>query len=75
LGPRGITVNTVSPGGTETDLLHQVVPREAQKQMAQSSPMGRLGRPEDIADVVAFLASAEGRWVTGQNIRANGGAT
>lgn len=75
LGPRGITVNTVSPGGTETDLLHQVVPREAQKQMAQSSPMGRLGRPEDIADVVAFLASDAGRWVTGQNIRANGGAT
>lgn len=75
LGPRGITVNTVSPGGTETDLLQQVVPREAQKQMAQSSPLGRLGRPEDIADVVAFLASDAGRWVTGQNIRANGGAT
>jgi len=75
LGPRGITVNTVSPGGTETDLLQQVVPREAQKQMAQSAPLGRLGRPEDIADVVAFLASDAGRWVTGQNIRANGGAT
>lgn len=74
LGPRGITVNTVSPGMTRTDLLDQVVPPEAQAQMAQSAPLGRLGEPEDVADVVAFLCRPEGRWVTGQNIRANGGA-
>ena len=75
LGPRGITVNTVSPGGTVTDLMHSVIPKEAQDRMAQSSPLGRLGQPDDIADVVTFLVSDAGRWITGQNIRANGGAT
>ncbi len=74
LGPRGITVNTVSPGMTQTDLLNQVVPPDARAQMAQSVPMGRLGQPDDIADVVAFLCGHEGRWITGQNIRATGGA-
>lgn len=73
LGPRGITVNTVSPGMTRTELLDRVVPAEVQAQMAQGAPLGRLGEPEDVADVVAFLCSHEGRWVTGQNIRANGG--
>ncbi len=74
LGPHGITVNTVSPGMTETDLLHRAVPAEAQKQMTQSIPLGRLGQPDDIADVVAFLVSDAARWLTGQNIRATGGA-
>ncbi|MDQ2687903.1 MAG: glucose 1-dehydrogenase [Armatimonadota bacterium] len=74
LGPRGITVNTVSPGMTRTDLLAEVVPIEAKEEMAQSTPLRRLGEPEDIADVVAFLCGPDGRWVTGQNIRANGGA-
>ncbi|BDI28951.1 3-ketoacyl-ACP reductase [Capsulimonas corticalis] len=75
LGPRGITVNTVSPGMTETDLLRKVVPEEYRTDVSQSIPLGRLGQPEDIADVVAFLASDAGRWVTGQNIRATGGAS
>ena len=75
LGPRGITVNTVSPGMTRTDLLDQVVPREVQEAMALSAPLRRLGEPDDIADVVAFLCRPEGGWVTAQNIRANGGAT
>lgn len=74
LGVRGITVNTVSAGGTTTDLLDEVVPGDVQKQMAANSAFGRLGRPEDIADVVAFLASDQSRWITGQNIRATGGA-
>lgn len=74
LGPRGITVNVVSPGGTETDLLHAVAPPEVQEQMAQSSPFGRLGQPADIADVVAFVVSDDARWLTGQNLRATGGA-
>jgi 3-oxoacyl-[acyl-carrier protein] reductase len=74
LGVRGITVNTVSAGGTVTDLLDEVVPKEIQKQMAANSAFGRLGQPEDIADVVAFLASDEARWITAQNIRATGGA-
>jgi len=74
LAPRGITVNTVSPGMTETDLLLSSVPADARREMARSVPLGRLGQPEDIADVVAFLASDAGRWITGQNIRATGGA-
>ncbi|MGO8671779.1 MAG: glucose 1-dehydrogenase [Capsulimonadaceae bacterium] len=74
LGGRGITVNTVSAGMTRTDLLNEVVPREIQERMASSAPLGRLGLPEDIADVVLFLASESGRWITGQNIRATGGA-
>ena len=76
LGPRGITVNTVSPGMTVTDLMSRRHPDRAQQErMAQASPLGRLGQPDDIADVVAFLVSDAGRWVTGQNIRANGGAS
>ena len=75
LGPRGITVNTVSPGMTVTDLMHSVIPAERQKGAASASPLGRLGQPDDIAEVVAFLVSDAGRWVTGQNIRANGGAS
>ena len=55
LGPRGITVNTVSPGMTETDLMRTVIPAERQQGAAQASPLGRLGQPDDIAEVVAFL--------------------
>jgi len=74
LGPRGITVNTVSPGMTMTDLLALVVPPDAQAQIAQQAPLGRLGQPGDIADIVAFVVSEQARWLTGQNIRATGGA-
>jgi 3-oxoacyl-[acyl-carrier protein] reductase len=70
LAGRGITVNTVSPGSTETDMLSVQV-REAR---AQLSPFQRIGQPEDIADVVAFLVSDAARWLTGQNIRATGGS-
>ncbi|HTU76907.1 MAG TPA: SDR family oxidoreductase [Trebonia sp.] len=73
LGPRGITVNTVSPGATDTDLLRGANPAEALTEAAALTPLGRLGTPEDIADVVAFLASPEARWITGQNIQATGG--
>lgn len=73
LGARGITVNTVSPGMTETDLLRAVIPVDVQRQKLQNVPLGRLGRPDDIADVVLFLASEGGRWITGQNLRATGG--
>lgn len=71
LGPRGITVNVVSPGVTDTDGL--VMPQEQINILIAQTPLGRLGQPEDIADVIAFLASADGRWVTGQNIQINGG--
>lgn len=73
LGTRGITVNTVSPGMTETDLLMEVTPADVLENMAAQSPFGRLGKPQDIADVVAFLCSEDARWLTAQNILANGG--
>lgn len=72
-GPRGITVNTVSPGATDTELLRDTNPPEALEQTAGFTALGRLGRPEDVADVVAFLAGPDSHWVTGQNIRATGG--
>jgi 3-oxoacyl-[acyl-carrier protein] reductase len=73
LGPRGITVNVVSPGPTDTELFSSDKTEEDKRRFAQMAALGRLGRPEDIADLVAFLASEEARWITGQNVRANGG--
>ncbi|MDR4494617.1 MAG: SDR family oxidoreductase [Nitrospirales bacterium] len=71
LGPRQITVNTVSPGFTETDMLPpDPTFRESGIKM---SPLGRLGQPRDIADIVHFLVSEEGGWITGNNIQAGGG--
>lgn len=71
LGQRGVTVNLVSPGVTNTDGL--IMPAEALEQLIQATPLGRLGQPNDIAEVVAFLASDEARWVNGQSIQVNGG--
>ncbi|MGS2641477.1 SDR family oxidoreductase [Streptosporangium sp. LJ11] len=73
LGERGITVNTVSPGATDTDLLRGANPEAVLAQVAAMTPLARLGEPSDIADVVAFLVGPDGRWVTGQNLQANGG--
>lgn len=73
LGVRGITANVVSPGATDTDLLRGTNPPEALEMAAKLSPLGRLGEPADVADVVAFLAGPDARWLTGQNIRATGG--
>jgi 3-oxoacyl-[acyl-carrier protein] reductase len=73
LGPRGITVNVVSPGPTDTELFGQDKTEQDKQRFAQMAAMGRLGQPQDIADVVALLVSDEARWITGQNIRANGG--
>jgi 3-oxoacyl-[acyl-carrier protein] reductase len=73
LGKRGITVNTVSPGMVETDLLLGSTPQETLDRMATQSPFNRLGEPRDIADVVAFLCTDDARWLTAQNILANGG--
>ncbi|MFB4315903.1 SDR family oxidoreductase [Actinomadura sp. 21ATH] len=72
-GGRGITVNTVSPGTTDTDLLRATNPPEALERTVAFTALGRLGRPSDIADVVAFLAGPDAGWITGQNIRATGG--
>ncbi|MCW3055356.1 MAG: hypothetical protein JWN14_4526 [Chthonomonadales bacterium] len=73
LGPRNIRVNAVAPGITETDMLQANIPPAVQQMMIQTTALRRLGTPEDIADVVAFLASHEARWITGQIVGANGG--
>ncbi len=73
LGPKGITVNAISPGLTQTDMLEENVPEAARQYMVQNTALGRLGTPEDIADAVAFLASNDARWITGQVIGVSGG--
>ncbi len=72
LGPREITVNNVLPGITDTDKL-TADDRMALDPVVTSTPLGRLGKPDDIAEIAAFLASDSARWVTGQNIGATGG--
>jgi 3-oxoacyl-[acyl-carrier protein] reductase len=73
LGKRGITVNAVSPGATESDMYHAALPGEMKETIADKTALGRVGQPKDIAAVVAFLASEDGGWVTGQAIVADGG--
>ena len=73
LGPRGITINAVSPGPTETELFVAGKSPEQIQQSAQLSAFGRLGQPMEIGEVVAFLASDAASWISGQNIRVNGG--
>lgn len=73
LGARGITVNAVLPGATSTDLNQRARDPEISQVIAKTIALGRVGQPEDIADIVAFLASHEGRWITGQSIDATGG--
>jgi 3-oxoacyl-[acyl-carrier protein] reductase len=73
LAGRGITVNTVSPGGTDTEMFRGANPPGAPERAAAMTPLGRLGQPADVADVVAFLVGPDGRWLTGQNLRASGG--
>ncbi|MEJ8840647.1 SDR family oxidoreductase [Ramlibacter sp. AN1133] len=70
---RGITVNAVAPGPTATDLFLQGKPEAVVEQLARLAPLERLGEPRDIANVVAFLAGADGGWINGQVLRANGG--
>lgn len=75
LGERQITVNGVAPGTTATDMYNQALDDAAKQQYISKTALGRVGEPEDIAAVVAFLASPDGQWVTGQTIRADGGIT
>jgi acetoacetyl-CoA reductase len=69
---KGVTVNTVSPGYVETDLV-RAIRAEVREQIIASIPMGRLAQPEEVAAVVAFLASEEAGYITGANISVNGG--
>jgi 3-oxoacyl-[acyl-carrier protein] reductase len=70
---RQITVNTVAPGPTATDLFLNGKSDQLVDTIAKTSPLERLGQPEDIASVVAFLAGPDGAWVNGQTLKANGG--
>ncbi len=72
LGSRGITVNCVAPGFIETDMT-AALPEEQQKALLGQIPLGHLGKPDDIAHAVAYLASARAGYVTGQEIHVNGG--
>lgn len=72
-GGRGITVNCVSPGATDTEMLRGANPPEALAKVPALTALGRLGEPADVADVVAFLAGPDARWITGQNLRVTGG--
>jgi len=75
LGPRGITVNAVAPGIIATDFHGDWLRSpKARKFAASVAALGRVGLPEDIADVVAFLASSDARWITGAFIDATGGS-
>lgn len=73
LAPRGITTNTVSPGPVETDLFLKLNSEESRKILKEASPFKRFGKPQEISEVVAFLASSESNWINGNNIRVNGG--
>jgi 3-oxoacyl-[acyl-carrier protein] reductase len=70
---RNITVNAVAPGPTATDLFLDGKSEELVQRMARMNPLERLGTPEDIAAVVAFLVGPDGGWINGQVLRANGG--
>ncbi|WP_308367221.1 MULTISPECIES: 3-oxoacyl-ACP reductase FabG [unclassified Microbulbifer] len=72
VGSRGITVNTVAPGFIDTDMT-KVLPETQREALMGRIPLGRLGDPEEIASVVAFLASDAGGYVTGETIHVNGG--
>ncbi len=72
IGSRGITVNAVAPGFIETDMT-DALPEEQKLALLGQVPLGRLGRPEEIANVVAFLASDQGSYITGETLHVNGG--
>jgi len=74
-GARGVTVNAVGPGLTDTDAVKENLPEGIKKALIKRTPLGRIGMPSDIADVVAFLASPDARWITGQVLLASGGFT
>lgn len=75
LGSRKIRVNTIAPGGVETEGTHSVgiIGSDLEKQMIAQTPLGRLGQPGDIAKVAVFLASDDAEWVNGERISVSGG--
>lgn len=75
LGPRKIRVNSINPGGVETEGSHTLgmIGSDFEQQMTAQTPLGRLGQPQDIAPVAAFLASSDSGWITGEVIQVAGG--
>lgn len=74
LGPRGITVNCLSPGVIDSDLTDRTMPAVLRERILPTILLGRLGRPDEITGAAVFLASAESSYVTAQTISVNGGA-
>lgn len=72
LGPSGITVNCVAPGVIDTEM-NAHLDKAALDALAEETPLGRIGSPEEVAAVIAFLASADGNFLTGQILSPNGG--
>jgi len=72
VGSRGITVNTVAPGFIDTDMTRSL-PQEQKEELLSKIPLGRLGQPEEVAALVAFLASDAGGYISGETLHVNGG--
>ncbi len=75
LGPRGIRVNAINPGMVETEGTHSagIAESEMRKQVEAMTPLGRIGKPQDIAGAAVFLASADSSWITGETVVISGG--
>ena len=75
LGPKKVRVNSVNPGMVETEGTHSqgITESEFRRQVEAQTPLGRIGRVDDIAPVVTFLASEDAKWVTGQVLYVSGG--
>lgn len=73
LGPRGIRVNAIAPGPTDTEATRSVVPEPIAKQILATMPLSRMGRPEDIVGACLFLLSDDAAWITGQVVNVDGG--
>ena len=75
LGPRGIRVNAINPGMVETEGTHTagITESEMRKQVEAMTPLGRIGRPADIAGAAVFLASSDSAWITGETFVISGG--
>jgi NAD(P)-dependent dehydrogenase (short-subunit alcohol dehydrogenase family) len=73
VGPHGITANTIAPGTTMTDRVKKMLTPEKKEMFTKACPLGRLAQPEEISDVITFMATDESRYITGATIDVNGG--
>jgi 3-oxoacyl-[acyl-carrier protein] reductase len=73
LAPSGITVNAVAPGAVETNMLREQIDDGEQEMLREEIPLGRLGKPEEVASLVKYLCLPESGYITGQVMRINGG--